>query len=195
MILLSTTTPSEGLQLASLMGYASFFFLAATVVLGMARTIDRPDARLGGAAVEQVHLACAVAGIAALIGHITAHLVREHGGMSLLEALVPFAHGGWIVGCGVLALLLLGAVLVTVPLRQSLGYRRWLLVHRMAYLAALLMAVHVIAAADEVGQLELGGLAVLASVAWVLVALRRRLRGADTFHHAPVDPATTDQRR
>lgn len=193
MIVLSSAAPSEGLQLASLLGYASFFFLAAAVVLGISKAIDRPSARLSGAGLEQLHLASAIAGISALAGHITAHLVRELGGMTPIDALVPFLHGGWIVGVGVLSWLLLLAVLITVPLRQQLGYRWWLVVHRAAYLAALLMAVHVIAAADEVGQLELGGIAVLASVAWVAVAVRRRLQPSDAFEHTPPRGGDTTQ--
>lgn len=185
MIVLSTTTPSEGLQLASLLGYAGFFFLAASVLLGIAKAIDRPNARIGGQAIEQLHLTCAVAGVTALAGHIAAHITREQGGMTFVESLMPFLEGGWIVGVGVLSWLLLIVVLVATPVRQQLGYRGWLIVHRLSYLAALLMAIHVVAAADEIGNLELGGIAVLAVIVWVLFGVRDRLRSNDHFSHRP----------
>ncbi len=176
---------SEGLRLASLLGYAGFFFLAAAVLLGMATALNLWGSRISGAALEQLHLTCAVAGIAGIGGHIVAHTVREAGGMTVLETFVPFASGGWIVAAGVVAWLILLAVLVTVPFRSQIGYRGWLRVHRAAYAAALMTALHVIAASDEVARLAIAGVAVLATVLIVIVAAHRRALGTADFRPGP----------
>lgn len=176
---------SEGLRLASFLGYAGFFFLAGTVLLGMATALNLWSAKISGAALEQLHLACAVAGLAGIAGHCIAHCMRAVGGIGAWEALVPFATGGWIVASGVVGWLGLIAITLTVPFRAAIGYRGWLRIHRAAYGASALIALHVIAASDEVGRLALVGVAVLATVAVVLLAARRRVRGATDFRPAP----------
>lgn len=172
---------SEGLQLASLMGYVGFFFLAATVLLGMATALNLWGSRISGAALEQLHLVCAVAGLAGIVAHIAGHCVRAVGGMSWWAAFVPFASGDWIVALGVVGWLGLLVVTFSVPFRQRLGYRGWLRVHRAAYVAFGLMAGHVVLASDEVTRLAVAGVAVLATLLLVIVAGRRRARGTTDF--------------
>lgn len=172
---------SEGLQLASLMGFAGFFALSATVLLGMATALDLWGDRVSGAALEQVHLACSIVGLTAIVGHVAAHCVRAAGGMEWWQAFVPFASGDWIVALGVGGWLALLAVVVSVPFRRRLGYRAWLRVHRAAYLAFGLMAGHVVLASDEVARLAVVGVAVLATVLVVVLAGRRRARGTADF--------------
>jgi sulfoxide reductase heme-binding subunit YedZ len=182
---LAASTMSEGLRLASLLGYAGFFFLAATVLLGMATALDLWSPKISGAALEQVHLAFAVAGLAGIGGHIAAHSMRAVGGIGVWEAFVTFASGGWVVAAGVVGWLVLIVVVVTVPFRAAIGYRGWLRIHRAAYAAAALTALHVVAASDEVGRLAISGIAVIATVVVVLLAARRRMRGTADFHPAP----------
>ncbi len=184
MVAAANTHASEGLQLASLLGYVGFFFLAATVLLGMATALDLWGSRVSGAALEQLHLTCAVAGLAGVGGHIAAHCVRETGGIACLEAFVPFAAGGWIMAAGVVGWLGLLAITFTVPFRAAIGYRGWLRIHRAAYGTAALTALHVIAASDEVGRLALVGVAVVVTVLVVLVAAYRRSRGTGDFRPA-----------
>lgn len=172
---------SEGLQLASLMGYAGFFFLAATVLLGMATALDLWGDRISAAALEQVHLTCAILGLAGILGHIAGHCVRAVGGMAWWQAFVPFASGDWIVALGVVGWLGLLVVTVSVPFRQRLGYRTWLRIHRAAYVAFGLMAGHVVLASDEVTRLAVVGIAVLATLLIVMLGGRRRARGTADF--------------
>ncbi len=182
---LAASNVSEGLRLASLLGYAGFFFLAATVLLGMATALDLWGSRISGAALEQLHLACAVAGLAGIGAHIAAHGMRAAGGIAWWEAFVPFAAGGWIVAAGVVGWLGLVAITLTVPFRAAIGYRGWLRIHRAAYGAAAMIALHVIAASDKVGRLAITGVGVLATVAVVTLAAYRRARGTGDFHPAP----------
>lgn len=189
-----STTMSEGHRLASVLGYAGFFFLAAAVLLGMATALDGAGTRFSGAVVEQLHLSAAIAGIAGVAGHILAHTVREVGGLTFLETVVPFAAGGWIVAAGVTGWLGLVLVVATVPWRRRLGYRSWLIIHRSSYGASALIALHVIAASDEVGRAALVGIAVIASVIAVIVAGVYRRRGTSELRsspdvHAVVSPA------
>ena len=176
---------SEGLQLASLMGYVGFFGLAATVLLGMATALDLWGSRISGAALEQLHLVCAIVGLAGILGHIAAHCVRAVGGMAFWEAFVPFASGDWIVALGVAGWLALLVVACSVPFRRRLGYRGWQRVHRAAYAAFALMAGHVVFASDEVTRLAVAGVAVLLTVLVVVVAGRRRARGTADFQSTP----------
>lgn len=172
---------SEGLQVASLMGYVGFFALAATVLLGMATALGLWGDRVSGAALEQVHLTCAVVGLMGIAGHVIGHCVRAVGGMAWWEAFVPFAGGDWIVALGVVGWLGLLLVAVAVPFRRRLGYRAWLRVHRAAYLAFALMVGHVVLASDEVTRLAVAGVAVLATILVVMLAGRRRARGTADF--------------
>lgn len=183
--MLGAQPASEGLRLASLLGYAGFFFLAATVVLGMATALDAWGSRISGAALEQLHLTCAVAGLAGVGGHITAHVVRDRGGVDVWEAFIPFAAGGWIVAAGVVGWLGIVVVAAAVPWRQRLGYRTWLRIHQAAYGAAALTALHVIAASDEVAGFTLSGILVIVACVSVLLAGRRRARGSGDFHPGP----------
>lgn len=172
---------SEGLQLASLMGYVGFFALAAAVLLGMATALDLWGDRVSGAALEQVHLTCAIVGLTGIVGHIAGHCVRAAGGMAWWQAFVPFAGGDWIVALGVVGWLGLLAVIVSVPFRRRLGYRAWLRIHRAAYVAFALMVGHVVLASDEVTRLAVVGVAVLGTVLVVMLAGRRRARGTADF--------------
>lgn len=172
------THPSEGLTLASTFGYVAFFALAGAVALGMVTALDDWGQRISSSTAEQLHLALATTGIVATVTHLAAHTVRAVGGYAWWQTLVPFAQGGWIVALGVIGWLGVLALLLTLALRQRLGYRRWARVHLVAYIAALAVAAHVVAASDEVAGLRLAGVAVIAALVAIALLGVRRARGS-----------------
>lgn len=174
---------SEGHRLASTFGYVAFFALASAVALGMVTALGA-SRRWAHGLLEQCHLAVAVVALSATVTHIAAHTVRAVGGYAWWEAIVPFARGGWIVALGVVGWLALVAVLVTLALRQRLGYRRWVTLHLLAYVAAGTVAGHVVAASDEVAELRLVGVLVLASLVALVALGIYRGRGTDELRGA-----------
>lgn len=169
---------SEGHRLASTFGYVAFFALASAVALGMVTALGA-SRRWAHDTLEQVHLAVAIVALMATLTHIAAHTVRDVGGYAWWETVVPFARGGWIVALGVVGWLSLLALLVTLTLRRRLGYRRWVTLHLLAYAAAGTVAGHVVAASDEVAELRLVGVLVLASLVALAALGIRRGRGTD----------------
>jgi sulfoxide reductase heme-binding subunit YedZ len=174
---------SEGHRLASTFGYVAFFALAGAVALGMLTALGG-SRRWAHGTLEQVHLAVAIVALMATVTHIAAHTVRAVGGYAWWETVVPFARGGWIVALGVVGWLSLLALLVTLTLRQRLGYRRWVTLHLLAYVAAGTVAGHVVAASDEVAELRLVGVLVLASLVALAALGVRRGRGTDELRGA-----------
>ncbi|WP_434614852.1 hypothetical protein [Arthrobacter sp. A5] len=92
-----------------------------------------------------------------------------------INALVPFVAGGdTSVGLGIIGLDLGLAVAASIVLQRRLGYRRWHLVHYLAYGSFALSLIHTFTASAEVKALGLLGVGVLgcAGAAGLLFLLR-----------------------
>ncbi|WP_406636471.1 ferredoxin [Amycolatopsis sp. WGS_07] len=105
--------------------------------------------------------------------HATAFLFLANAPFSLVRLIVPFAAGGTLRhALGIIGLELMLAIAVSVSVRRFLSLRRWLWLHRLAYTALVLIAVHSVFGAVVNGHLvvlAIGAVALLLPTAVVAV--------------------------
>ncbi|MFD2467898.1 4Fe-4S domain-containing protein [Amycolatopsis silviterrae] len=162
-------------QLAALAARLSFaltcFALSWGVFVktGWLRTLS------GRKATTNSHLVLATLALAFGCIHATAFLFLANGPFSIVRLIVPFAEGGMLRhALGIVGLELMLAIALSVSVRRFLALRRWLWLHRLAYTALVLIAVHSVFGAVVNGHLvvlAIGAAALLLPTA-VIAALR-----------------------
>lgn len=156
-------------------GVVSLVLLTAALALGVVSRSTRSVPGLPRFAVSAVHRSASLLAVTFLVLHVVTLTLDTQAPVGWLDSLVPFA-GGWRplwVGLGTLATDLLLAVVVTSLLRTRLGHRGWWLVHRAAYAAWPMAALHSLRTGTDAGSAWLS-MTLLACAATVLVAVLLR---------------------
>jgi sulfoxide reductase heme-binding subunit YedZ len=102
------------------------------------------------------HMVLAVLTLAFGIVHAVSFLFITSGTFSLLMISVPMMPGTYFRhALGIVGLELMVAIAVTAGLHRWTAYRRWVYLHRLAYLAVPILAVHSVFGAIANGHLSL----------------------------------------
>ncbi|MEV5880393.1 hypothetical protein AB0L75_40665 [Streptomyces sp. NPDC052101] len=108
---------------------------------------------------------------------------------SYINAAVPLADGGELnVAYGIVGLELGLAVAVSIWVQRKLSYRRWHLVHYLAYPAFALSLLHTVMVSAEVQALGMLGIAVLGCAAAPTLLFVLRLLPATTAVATRISP-------
>lgn len=129
----------------------------------------------GRSALRAGHLALAVLALSFGLAHAACFLFLSNGALSPAYLAVPLLPGSLARhALGIIGLELMLAVALTAAVRRFTSYRRWLWLHRLAYPAVGLIALHSLLGAIANGHLAvlwLGGITLLVPTA-TLAALR-----------------------
>jgi len=157
-------------------GTVAFLLLSANVVLGIAgvqrvRSRKAPRFLLAG-----LHRNLTMLALALLAVHIGTAVADTYAPIRLKDAVVPFvsAYRPIWLGLGALAFDLLLAVTITSLVRARIGFRRWKLLHWLAYAVWPVALVHALGTGSDarLGWLQLVAItATLAVLAAVLVRI------------------------
>ncbi|MFD8212216.1 ferric reductase-like transmembrane domain-containing protein [Streptomyces sp. NPDC059697] len=168
-------------HVATLAGYLSYGLMALAVCFGIltttgwARRSVRRETLYGG------HMLLAVICLAFGCIHGIAYAFQTGQHFSYANVVIPFVNGGEPeVAFGIIGLELGLAVAVSIWVQRRLGYRRWHLVHYLAYPAFGLSLLHTITASAEVQALGLLGIFVLGIAAAPILLFVLRLLPATT---------------
>jgi ferredoxin len=169
---------------AATVGFASWFLLWCSLVLGLAVRNGWAGTRVRHSTIHAAHGTCALLGLTLGMVHGGAQLAAPNAVVRLVDEVLPFNNPSDPVGigAGVLALELFLAAAVSVPVRKRLGHSRWRAVHTLTYAGFLLLTAHVLISGSDVGPTWLwstvlaGGLVVV--VLWLgSTSLVGRVRG------------------
>jgi sulfoxide reductase heme-binding subunit YedZ len=162
-------------------GIMAYLLLTSSVVLGLLMS-TRAKLAWPRFAVEEVHR---------FLARLTGVFIVIHGGMLLLDSVVPISLGQalvpftspyrpFAVGLGVASAELLGAVAITNALRAELPHRFWRRVHMLTLVVWLGATVHLLLAGTDRSDPWLLGLAASAVTAVGLALAPRFARAAAT---------------
>lgn len=179
-------------KIAALAGYVAYGIMAMTVTWGILTTtgfarrwVDRPTMQGG-------HMLLAVLFLTFGWVHGAVYIFQTQEHFSPLKVVVPFASGGEPeVAMGIVGLELALAVAVSIWIQRALSYRRWHLVHWLAYPAFLLSLLHTVVTSKEAQSFSLIGIAVFGAllVTLALFVLRVLPGGpVSKARIAPVEP-------
>jgi ferredoxin/DMSO/TMAO reductase YedYZ heme-binding membrane subunit len=182
-------TAAESVHLvAATVGFVSFFLLWFAVVWGIVLRNGWAQTRVKHATVYTVHMLLALLGLCLGIVHALAQLANPTGLVTWVHLLVPFIHPYDPIGIGIgaISLEVLTAITLSVLIQRWLGYTRWRSVHVFAYMAFMLVVVHVLVSGTDIGPAYVWGSVLgawlatvvlwLASTVW-FTTTRRRLAG------------------
>ena len=107
--------------------------------------------------------------------HILAILADPYAKVGVLDLIVPFrvSYGRAAVGLGTIAAQLFSVVLVSTWLRARLSQRRWLLLHRLSYVAFVATFAHGLLSGTDFAQPLIAASAWVVALALCLAGLRR----------------------
>lgn len=176
------TPYDQGIRhIATIAGYLSYGLMALTVCFGILTTTGWARRMVTRAGLTSVHMALAVTTLTFGVLHALSYIFQTGEHFTAVNAVVPFAAGGeFEVGMGIVGLELAVAVAASIVVQRRLGYRRWHLLHYLAYAAFALSLAHTIATSAEVQSLGLVGIAVFACALACLLMWILRLLPATT---------------
>ncbi|HWX09086.1 MAG TPA: hypothetical protein VNY33_03830 [Gaiellaceae bacterium] len=157
-------------------GTAAFLTLTGTVVLGIAGAQRLQSPRLPRFLVAGLHRNLTLLALALLGVHIGTAVADTYAPIGVKDVFVPFfsAYRPIWLGLGALAFDLLLALTITSLLRARIGFRRWKLLHWLAYAAWPVALVHALGTGSDaqVGWMQI---VAVASTLAVVVAVFVRL--------------------
>ena len=160
-------------------GTVAFLALTATVVLGIAGVQRLKGPRVPRFLVAGLHRNLTLLALALLGVHIGTAVADTYAPISLKDAVIPFvsAYRPFWLGLGALAFDLLLALTITSLLRTRIGFRRWKILHWLAYVSWPVALVHALGTGSDarLGWMQI--LAVAATLA-VVVAVLVRIGGS-----------------
>ncbi len=119
----------------------------------------------GRSALRATHRALATFAMVMAVSHAVSLLLLDDGSPAAYQLLVPLVGGGEVRhALGVVGLELMLAASVTAALQNTVFYRSWLRLHRLAYVGVWLGAMHAwlgASASGHVAVVWLGGITVL----------------------------------
>jgi methionine sulfoxide reductase heme-binding subunit len=142
---LAAAGPSAYWYLTRGTGAVALVLLTASVVLGVLGSLRFSLApRFPRFAIDALHRDVSLLALAFLAVHIITSVLDSFAPIKLTDAVIPFAgtyRPLWL-GLGALAFDVLLALTVTSLLRRRVGYRRWRLIHWLAYASWLVAVLH-----------------------------------------------------
>lgn len=162
-------------HIATIAGYLCYGMIALTVCFGILTTTGWARRQITRPALTSTHMVLAVSTLTFGVLHAVSYVFQTGEHFTPVNAVIPFVAGGeFEVGLGIVGLELAVAIALSIVVQRRLGYRRWHLLHYLAYAAFALSLVHTITTSVEVQSLGLVGIAVfgLAAACVVLWVLR-----------------------
>lgn len=171
------TPYDQGIRhIATLAGYFSYGLMALTVCFGILTTTGWARRMVSRHNLSATHMVLAVATLAFGCLHGISYIFQTGTHFGVVNAVIPFVAGGETsVGLGIIGLDLGLAVAVSIVFQRWLGYRRWHLVHYLAYGSFGLSVIHTFTASAEVQALGLLGVAVIGCAGACLLLFLLRL--------------------
>jgi hypothetical protein len=168
-------------------GVATLVLLTATVVLGIATSLRWEGRATPRFVIASLHRNLSLLAILLLALHIATSVLDPFAGITVLDAIVPFAgrYRTFWLGLGVVAAEMLVVLVATSLMRGLIGPRAWRLVHWLAYASWPIAVIHALGTGSDQQQPWLLGLTV-GCVAAVLAALTHRLVGGGRRRTVPV---------
>jgi sulfoxide reductase heme-binding subunit YedZ len=132
--------------LARVAGLSSYASLAIALVTGIALRTAVLDWLGSNRAVRSLHEYTTVLWIPLALIHIVSLLFDATARVGLLDVVVPFhsSYGTLAIGLGALSVDVLVVVTVTALLKRRMSKDLWLWVHRLAYIAFVLLFFHAV---------------------------------------------------
>ena len=135
-------------KVAALAGYVSYGLMWLTLVWGIVTTTGWAMKFIRRSTVYGGHMTLAITTLAFTLFHAATYIFQTQEHFSIVDAFVPFA-GEAEVAIGIIAFELALAVAVSVWFQRKLTYRRWHLVHFVAYPVFALSLIHVFTTSAE----------------------------------------------
>jgi ferredoxin/DMSO/TMAO reductase YedYZ heme-binding membrane subunit len=136
-------------------GFLSYALLWVTIMWGMMLGRGWAMTRFKHSQLYATHMTLAL--IAMTLGwvHAFVQLANPVGTVFFIDEFVPFSNSRDPIGIGVgvIAIEIMTALLISMPLQRKLGYGRWRALHSLAYASFTLLAGHVLLSGSHVGPL------------------------------------------
>lgn len=179
-------------KVAALAGYLAYGIMAMTVAWGILTTTGFARRWVDRSTMQGGHMLLAVLFLTFGWVHGAAYVFQTQEHFSVAKVVIPFVSGGELeVAFGIVGLELALAVAVSIWVQRRLSYRRWHLVHWLAYPAFVLSLLHTLTTSPEARSLGLVGVAVAGALLVTLALfVLRALPGAPITRAriAPVEP-------
>lgn len=132
-------------------GTVALLALTATVVLGIAGAKRLESIRLPRFVVAGLHRNLTLIALAVLAVHIGTSVADTYAPVGLKDAMIPFlsAYRPFWLGLGALAFDLLLVLTITSLARRRIGFRRWRLMHWLAYAAWPVALLHALGTGSD----------------------------------------------
>jgi sulfoxide reductase heme-binding subunit YedZ len=165
-VVLAQANTDDGLRtVAQLTARLAYVFMCLTLCWGVLTATGWVRNVTGRKALRSSHTALAMLTLAFGVVHAAGFYFLSNGALTLVYLMVPLAPGSLLRHTlGVVGLELMIAIAVTAGLHRFTSYRRWLWLHRLAYVAIPLLAIHSLFGAIANGNLQvlwLGGITIL----------------------------------
>ena len=175
-VVLAQQNTDDGLRtVAQLTARLSYVFMCLTLSWGVLTATGWVRNVTGRKALRGSHIALAMLTLTFGIVHAAGFYFLSNGAFTLVQLTVPLAPGTLMRhSLGIIGLELMVAIAITAGLYRFTSYRRWLWLHRMAYVAIPLLAIHSLFGAIANGNLPvlwLGGITI--GVPTLLLAVLR----------------------
>ncbi|MBN1171526.1 MAG: ferredoxin [Micromonosporaceae bacterium] len=131
--------------MATAVGFFALAMLWLGLVLGMVLRDGWAVDRVRPATLAALHRTAVACGLMLAVVHGLAQLAIPSGATRVVDVLIPFTHrdDAFGVGLGVVGMELTVVVAGSVALRRVIGYHKWRMIHRLAYLAFALILGHI----------------------------------------------------
>ena len=165
--------------LARVAGLGSYAALAIALVTGIALRTAVFDWLGNNRAVRSAHAFTTVLWIPLALLHLVALLLDKTARIGLLDIVVPFhsSYGTLAIALGALSMDILVVVTVTSYLKRRMGKALWLWVHRLAYVAFVLVFLHAVLSGTDFSDPVVSAITWGSAAALLTLGLARLLGG------------------
>ncbi len=165
--------------LARVAGLSSYAALAIALLTGIALRTAVLDWLGNNRAVRLLHEYTTVLWIPLAALHVLSLLLDSTARIGLLDVVVPFhsSYGTLAIGLGALSLDVLAVVAVTAYLKRRMRKDVWLWVHRLAYVAFVLMFLHAVLGGTDFSDPAVSAITWGAAAGLLTLGLARVLGG------------------
>jgi sulfoxide reductase heme-binding subunit YedZ len=165
--------------LARVSGLSAYAALAIALVTGIALRTAVLDWVGNNRAVRSLHDFTVVLWVPLAVLHVLSLLLDTTARIGIVDVFVPFhsSYGTLAIGVGAVSLDLLLAVTVAAYLKRRMGKEVWLWVHRLAYVAFVLVFLHAVLSGSDFSDPVVSAITWGAGAALLTLLLARILGG------------------